>query len=310
MDSSRCTAPAGPSLSGYKHYRCRCSGCCTANRDYNRTQRRLSAYGRWNPMVDADPVRQHVQALRRYYSAERIAELAGVGSATVKALLWDVHGKRRARLRKDTADALTAVQFKPDLVPDGHLVDAAGTHRRIQSMAVRGHSLAAQSRTLGREKHYTSNLLRQPEVTARTARDICDLFDKLDRTPAIGPGADRARRYATKRGWHPAAAWDDIDNPDEQPNVGAPEDDAVDEVLVRQVLRGSAGVDRLNNNEQIELVRLWRRHRQANYETYGYKRFAQAFGITTAAAQAMFYAAGKAAPDHTAADSRTNRKVA
>lgn len=256
--SSNCIAPNGPSLAGYKIHRCRCSGCCTANRTYNQRHRRLVAYGRWQPLVDAEPVRQHVRKLHDTYSVDTIAALAGVGYATVNTLIWNRGGKPRKRVRKEVAEKILAVQPDP-----------------------------------------------------ATAREVGRLYDLLSGQPRRGNLADRTRAYAASRGWVPPAAWDNIDDPDEQPQLGGGHDDTVDEVLVRRAVHGRAPIDRLNSAERVELARQWRQWRISNDEQYGYKAFGLAYGIPETQARDIMRAALQGAPEHTTNPHiRNQRKVA
>lgn len=309
--SSNCIAPNGPSLAGYKIHRCRCSGCCTANRTYNQRHRRLVAYGRWQPLVDAEPVRQHVRKLHDTYSVDTIAALAGVGYATVNTLIWNRGGKPRKRVRKEVAEKILAVQPDPALVIDKRLIDATPTHRRIQALAAIGWSLAEQSRRLGRDRHFADVILGQRRVTAGTAREVGRLYDLLSGQPRRGNLADRTRAYAASRGWVPPAAWDNIDDPDEQPQLGGGHDDTVDEVLVRRAVHGRAPIDRLNSAERVELARQWRQWRISNDEQYGYKAFGLAYGIPETQARDIMRAALQGAPEHTTNPHiRNQRKVA
>lgn len=87
----------------------------------------------------------------------------------------------------------------------------------------------------------------------------------------------------------------------------------VDEVMVRRVFTGAAPIGRLGREERAELWRTWRRARIAVGEPAGPVSFARQYGITRAEAQRAQHAAERAThttTPTTAADSRTNRKVA
>lgn len=83
---------------------------------------------------------------------------------------------------------------------------------------------------------------------------------------------------------------------------------AVDEVAVRRVLAGHTPIARLSDAERAELWRLWRRQ---HVTPVGEATFARQFGVTTAEAGRIRYAASKTEsnPNH-AAPCRTNRKAA
>lgn len=84
---------------------------------------------------------------------------------------------------------------------------------------------------------------------------------------------------------------------------------AVDEVAVRRVLAGHARIGSLDVMERVELWRLWRRQRAGS--PAGEATFARQFGVSTAEAGRIRYAASKTEsnPNH-AAPCRTNRKAA
>lgn len=97
----------------------------------------------------------------------------------------------------------------------GH-VPAIGAARRLQALAAIGYEAAHLAPMLGvgpvavrRWRSHTT-----PTITRRRHNDIAALAARLDGTQ--GPSR-RARTIALHQSWAPLAAWDDIDNPDEQP---------------------------------------------------------------------------------------------
>lgn len=208
-------------LTGYKIRGCRCPQCTEAQRRYNSRRDRLILYGRWEYMVDAEPVRQHVNHLRTAgLGWKRTAGLAGVSISTVSKLLYG-SGTRgmgpTQRVRPSTATAILAVRADLDALADKACIDAAGTRRRLQALACLGWSLGEQGRRLGWTHQNYSALQTRTQVIARTARLVRALYDELSMTPApAGPGVERARRAAARKGYLPPLAWDDdlIDLPD------------------------------------------------------------------------------------------------
>ncbi|MBQ1164645.1 hypothetical protein KBZ21_42470, partial [Streptomyces sp. A73] len=57
------TLPPHGSLSRHKHHGCDCQLCHSNYRDYETRRYRLRGYGTWQPLADAQPVREHVSAL-------------------------------------------------------------------------------------------------------------------------------------------------------------------------------------------------------------------------------------------------------
>ena len=101
------------------------------------------------------------------------------------------------------------------------MVDATGTRRRIQALCAVGWSVMEQARQLGVTEMAVRNLLTQTTVQVATAARHQALYERLIKaTPRPGRGPTRARSHAAKQGWPPPTAWFDIDDPDEQPDLG------------------------------------------------------------------------------------------
>lgn len=100
-------------LQAYKQDKCKCGPCRDASTAYERHRSQQKAYGRWQPYADAQPVREHVEALVRSGDIgwKDIARRAGVSVPTVRALLYGRGRAKRTVLRVllSTAEGLTAV---------------------------------------------------------------------------------------------------------------------------------------------------------------------------------------------------------
>lgn len=97
--------------------RCRCDACREANRRYAQIRAKAIAYGQWHPYVDAGPVREHLDRLRNAgIGIERLITLSGVGSGTVRRLIYGhrTTGLPAPRLRSVTADRLLSLHI-PEL---------------------------------------------------------------------------------------------------------------------------------------------------------------------------------------------------
>ena len=216
-------------ISRYKHYGCRCHPCTDAYRTYQRTYYRKRAYGTWQPYTDAEPVRQHIENLRTNgIGIDRIAEHAGLPLTSVSGLIYNLGPghPRRKRIRPETAAKILAI--RPEHVQPG-VIDATGTHRRIQALAALGWPLKQLGPHLGVAPETVGRLLRQQRVYLTTANKVAGLYGRLWNTRPEDHGirptsAVRARQHAQKKGWVPPAAWDDIDDPGEQPQgvIGKP----------------------------------------------------------------------------------------
>lgn len=201
-------------------------------RAYANNRRRLQAYGRWQPHVDAAPVREHIQAvLDTGLTRNRYAALAQVRPAAITRIL---HGSPaqgippQARVRTAVAQRLLAVHpgTRPSL--PAARVDATGTRRRLQALVATGWSQRSLARMLASAgtRPAWGLIHGQPHVTVATERAVRALYARLwDQPPPETTRDERyaaavARRCAARHGWEPPLAWDDdeIDDPAAQPH--------------------------------------------------------------------------------------------
>jgi hypothetical protein len=210
---------------------CRCAECTAANRAADGQRSRAILYGRWQPYVDAEPVREHLRALAAAgIGHRRVGELAGVSSGSLSKILYGGPGSRppSKRVRPQTAAAILAVTSSPEQLAPGALVDVTGTRRRAQALVACGWSQARLARDLGLTAANFCAMLRRDQVTAATARAVGDLYGRLWNRPPpehdqrTRGAAARARNHAGREGWAPPLAWDDdqIDDPHAKPAQG------------------------------------------------------------------------------------------
>lgn len=96
-------------------------------------------------------------------------------------------------------------------------VDPTGSRRRIHALQRIGWSAEALSARLGHSRAWLNVTLNRDAsrgINQTTAAAITALYEELCMTP--GP-SDITRRRAIAAGWAPPLAWDDIDDPAEQP---------------------------------------------------------------------------------------------
>lgn len=217
----------------YVVHRCRCAACREDNRVKQREQHLAKVYGRYDKLVDAEPVRQHVRSLMAQGMGwRRVAEVAGVAESSLYCLLHGkypdepehpAHRPPRKQVLRANAEKLLAVQL--DLA-GGQRVDATGTRRRVQALAARGWSLARIGARLGiRRCNMHLHEDRWPQVTVATARAVRDLYEELwDVEPPTSTHGERIARSralnaARRAGWAPPLAWDEgaIDDPTATP---------------------------------------------------------------------------------------------
>jgi len=210
---------------------CRCDSCRAANRAEARRRNRQIVYGRWQPYVDALPVRVHLRELAAAgVGWKRAAALADVSTGAVSRILYGGPGERppSQRVRPQTAAAILAVRASADQLAPGALADSTGARRRLQALVATGWSQARLARLLGMTEANFGAVMRRDQVTAGTARAVSQLYNRLWNQPPpehdqrARIAASRARRYAADRGWAPPLAWDDdlIDDPSAAPAEG------------------------------------------------------------------------------------------
>lgn len=122
------------------------------------------------------------------------------------------------------------------------MVDATGTHRRLQALMAIGWSLPAIAARLGDRGPNIRRVLLAPRLTRRFADRIAAVYEDLCMIRPVGhdrtsiAAIARTRIFAARRGWLPPLAWDDIDN-DPQP-AAADNDAEVDQVAVDLAIAG------------------------------------------------------------------------
>lgn len=244
--------------------RCRCRPCMDANTAAGNQAHRARAMGRWEPLVDATPIRAHVAQLRRAgIGIDQIAKLAGLSASHVRGLIY-TRGSGKppyARVRPDTATRLMAITATAANRADNAHVPATGTRRRLQALMRLGWTQSALAGELGRWPANVARALTADLVTAGTAHAVAALYDRLwnarppQYTPAQRAASSRAKAHAAHSGWLAPLAWDDIDSdPDPTAATGAETDDEdLDEIAIERAMAGDATVT-LTRAEQIEVV--------------------------------------------------------
>ena len=255
--------------SAYVKDRCRCRPCMDANTAAGRVVRRAQAFGRWQPYVDAAPVREHIAALRAHgIGLHRIARLANTSVSHIRALAAKNQDAASRRVRPTTAERILAIEITTASYAPSAPVDATGTRRRLQALVAIGWPLARLGEQLDRTTAAVARSMRNPRVNAATARAVADLYDQLSvktppqATPTEQAASNRARAYAERRGWLPPLAWDDIDN-DPEPDESSwhCDDEGIDEIAVERAVAGDGlRLEHLNRSEQAEVIRRLTEH--------------------------------------------------
>lgn len=132
-------------------------------------------------------------------------------------------------------------------------VPGTGTTRRLQALAAVGWDAHDVALRMGRTHQWVSLLRRRDDrlVFATTADAVRAVYDIL----CMAPGkSTTARRLAAREGWPSPLAWDDIDDPNATPDLGASTDIGIDTVAVDRAIAGDAVT--LTHAERVEAVRI------------------------------------------------------
>lgn len=188
--------------------------CRRCNRARDRRRRQgLTGY------TDAAACRDHIVRLRAAGMArDAIAERAGVGSRVINRINY---GKQQ-RVTLTTEKAILAVRL---VVTVGAVrVSPVGARRRLEALQTQGWSLRQIADTFGLQRNTVQRVMRvRSVVETSTVEQIKQVYDLIwDKQPPYGNSVergwrDRTKREAAAKGWAPPLAWDDIDDPDEQP---------------------------------------------------------------------------------------------
>lgn len=191
---------------------CPCIPCRDAENRYDKHRRVLNATGR-TVNVPAEPVAQHLDALFEAGAGwTQLTTISGVSASVISR----VRRREQTIIRRTVADRILALQ-PGDATPPKRAVPAIGTVRRIQALMAAGHRCKDISAASNVEHSTISDLVNQrlTTIARHVAERINDGYRKLATTPGTNA---RARNRATREGWAPPAAWDDIDNPDTHPD--------------------------------------------------------------------------------------------
>lgn len=134
-------------------------------------------------------------------------------------------------------------------------VDPVFARRRLQALMAMGWPLDAIAEQVGRTGRTVSELLnaRVDRITLATDQTVRDVYQRLHMIP--GP-SDGARLRAAHRGFYAPLAWDNIDDPDEQPDRGSPDrEDLIDPVVVERIL--SLDVVPATRSERLAVIARW-----------------------------------------------------
>lgn len=152
--------------------KCRCGPCTEANSAYGRLRDRKSRYpdvwGETTDLVDAAPVRQHLQRLAKAGVGLRVVTAhSGIARSSLQKI---ARGTRR-RVHRSTL--LAVLDVPTDALAPGALVDAAPTWKLIDEMVAAGITKTRIARALG--NRMPALQLRRTSITREHRDAIADL---------------------------------------------------------------------------------------------------------------------------------------
>lgn len=184
--------------------RCRCEPCTTANRreDKRRAMYRMNV----GPLiVDSTRAREHITRCLNWGMRYEAFGVSNIGA---------IHRGRFTTIQRRTERRILAI--RP--IPGVNCWPAFSASRRLRALIALGHAQATLATDLGVLPSYLSMLVNDVRgwvhLDPETWRKVAALYDRLAMTPG---DSTRSRNRAARRGWVPPLAWDDIDDPTEQP---------------------------------------------------------------------------------------------
>jgi hypothetical protein len=191
-----------------------------------------------------------------------IAAAAGVSVQTVNrvSLRWG------GTVKATSADKILTIH--PNRKPERHspreLVDATGTIRRLQALVYMGYPAAELMRKMDTNPSYAYRMMTHPLVIEATRIKVAELFDDIWNVEPTAHTAEeahhirRARIRAREQGWVGPLGWEDIDDPNEEPDrssvvdIKGPSNNRIDEDAIESSIRGEK--PRLSPRERREVI--------------------------------------------------------
>lgn len=219
------TKPKPRTMTGAYHSHCRCPRCYEGNADWQRNRRQGLADGTWQPLVDAEPARAHIEYLHEQgLSYSTIARRAGMSTAGLSRIRRSITTRHRhERVLADNLKAILAVQAgnnSPD-VPSGSYASDRGTVRRLHALRAIGWPAILIAEKAGLARRTLTRAGSSATFEVETHRKIRDVYELLHDQDPLLAGTDpsvvkRNQTLARRRGWPTPTGWIDIDT-DDQP---------------------------------------------------------------------------------------------
>jgi hypothetical protein len=202
-----------------------------ANARWQVKRRLLIAQGKWQPFVEAEPVREHLRSLQAAGMAiGAVALRIGLPhESSLQHVMWgrgdDGPGNQ---VRRETAELVLSFWPSLDDFPDSARIDVTGSRRRVQALAVLGWPRTAMAEQLGMDVAHFNRAIRRTRIRAGLARSVKELYDAWWNQDPLEHGVPaqsvaRVRSDSARAGLYGPLAWDDdtIDDPAARPQTDA-----------------------------------------------------------------------------------------
>ncbi|MGW2844405.1 hypothetical protein [Streptomyces sp. NPDC001274] len=192
-------------------------------------RRKLVSLGQWEPFVDAEPVREHLRKINAAGMSYRaICERLGLPQdSSLQYLMWGRGDGPGRQVRRETAELVLSYWPRLEDYPEGARVDATGTRRRVEALAVMGWSKQVLAERMAMRGEHLRKVVGRDRVTVRIARRVAAVYDALWNQDPLKHGVplasvSRVLADAKRLGFSSPLAWDDdtIDDPAAEPDLG------------------------------------------------------------------------------------------
>ncbi|MFF2502142.1 helix-turn-helix domain-containing protein [Streptomyces sp. NPDC058067] len=200
---------------GYREA-CKCSPCRHASNRHNKKLRVNRELGR-SPFTSPVNAQAHLRQIHQAMSWPQIVDATGIPVSN----LIRIYNGGRTKIRHETEAKILVVEA-PEHGGPGQCIDATGTMRRVQALSYVGHSYSTIAKAANTSRNRILNIAngRQATVRRAVAQRLAAAYQQLAfAPPRSNRHTARTRNEARAKGWHGPLAWDDIEDPNAQPEV-------------------------------------------------------------------------------------------
>lgn len=266
-------APHHRTLTCYTDYGCRLPECRERYLAWERDRAARQADGTWDNLIDAAPVRQHIQRLMAQgYTVHRIAVIAELPAHSIRDFIGNGVRGRRYRTNPTTAEKILSVSTE-STAPT--FIDPTGTRRRLQALVAAGWPLTTIDRQIGYKSNHLRKILTERRIHVTTSVFVAGVYEEYrDRKPERNGVAKylarKARERAAVNRWPTPGYWVDrmdvIDDPDFEPLYGVTRREIIAQDA--NLIMRTTGVDKTAAAERLGVSRSYIEHAFRDHPEY------------------------------------------